>query len=174
MDKIKFKKLLFDIACSAIACDGNIDEREIRELKYIEKSTTYFKGIDLSSRLDRFVGNFKENPGATINVVINELRQSFLNPVEEMLVLEIILRLIYADAKIDSKEIDFLKSIRACLSIDNDIITQRFGVIDFLVNTQENIVALKDKPLQKYILSSVDMKNLENVYFSIDKKKRKN
>lgn len=174
MDKIKFKKLLFDIACSAIACDGNIDEREIRELKYINKSTTYFKDINLSRKLDRFVDNFKVNPRETIKDVINELRGSFLNPVEEMLVLEVALRLIYADVKVDEKEIDFLKSIRACLSIDDDIITQRFGVIDFLINTQENIVVSKDKPVQKDILSSVDMTNLENVYFSIDKKKEKN
>ena len=31
MEKTQYKKLLFDIACSSMACDGHIDEREIKE-----------------------------------------------------------------------------------------------------------------------------------------------
>ena len=54
MDKIKFKRLLFNVACGAVSCDGDIDEREIRELKHIDKSTAYFDDIDLSNDLDRF------------------------------------------------------------------------------------------------------------------------
>lgn len=173
MDKIEFKKLLFDIACSAMACDYDIDDREIRELKHIEKSTTYFEDIDLSRKLDRFVGNFKENPEETIKNIIGKLKESFLNPVEEMLVLEIVLRLVYADTKIEQREINFIQSIRSCLSIDDEIITERFGVIDFLVSSQDKIIEIKKKSKQKDSFDSVDLTNLENLYFSIDNKKKK-
>ena len=105
MEKTNFKKMLFDIACSAVACDGHIDEREIKELQRIEKSTAYFKDINLSRKLEVFVERFKDNPENTIEGVLNKLKASILNPVEEMLILEIVLRLIYADVKIDEKEI---------------------------------------------------------------------
>lgn len=172
MEKTKFKKLLFDVACSAVACDGQIDEREIQELKYIDKSTTYFEDIDLSNNLKRFVKNFKNVPVKTINNIIEKLKEEFLSPVEEMLVLEIVLRLVYSDTKIDEKEIEFIQSIRSCLTLDDEMITQRFGVIDFLINTKENIVAPEEKAEDR--IKAVDMENLENLYFSLgDKKKNK-
>ena len=138
MEKTKFKKLLFDIACSAVACDGHIDEREIRELQYIDKSTTYFKDIDMSKTLSRFVNNFTSNPKEITNNIIRELNESLLKPIEELLVLEIVLRLVYADTKIDEREKQYIQSIRACLSLDDTMITQRFGVIDFLIQYDEN------------------------------------
>lgn len=171
MDKIKFKKLLFDIACSAVACDGHIDEREIRELQYIEKSTTYFEDIDLSKKLNRFVDNFKENPEDTIKIIIEQLKGVFLNPVEEMLVLEIVLRLVYSDTKIDEKEIEFIHTIRSCLSLEDEMITQRFGVIDYLIHTKENIVISKEKSDEK--IKPIDMASLENMYADLGDKKDK-
>ncbi|MBC8489494.1 MAG: tellurite resistance TerB family protein [Bacteroidetes bacterium] len=171
MEKIKFKKLLFDIACSAVTCDGHIDDREIRELQYIDKSTTYFEDIDMSRKLNRFIENFKSDPEETINNIIDKLKELFLNPVEEMLVLEIVLRLVYADTKIDEREIKYLQLVRSCLSMDDELISQRFGVIDFLINTKENIVTSKEKSEDR--IKSVDMTNLENMYFSLGEKKEK-
>jgi uncharacterized tellurite resistance protein B-like protein len=166
MDNTKFKRLLFDIACSSVACDGHIDDREIRELKYIDKSTTYFEDIDMSKKLRRFIGNFKSSPDETINEIVENLKEAILNPVEEMMVLEIVLRLVYADTKIDEKEIGFIQNIYGCLSLDDEITTQRFGVIDFLINTKENI-ASSDK------IESVNMASLENMYISVGDKKEK-
>jgi len=162
MDKIKFKRLLFDIACSAVVCDGHIDDREIREMQYIDKSTTYFEDIDMSRKLKRFADNFKNRPVETINNILEKLRETFLNPVEEMMVLEIVLRLVYADTKIDERETEFIQSVRACLSLDDEMITQRFGVIDFLIHSKENIVISKEISDEK--IKSTDMKSLENMY----------
>jgi len=171
MEQIQFKKLLFDIACSAVACDGNIDEREIKELQYIDKSTTYFEDIDMSRKLNRFIENFKDDQVETIKNVVNCLKDVYLNPVEEMLVLEIVLRLIYSDTKIDNREIEYIQSIRSCLSLDDEMITQRFGAIDFLINTKENIVSSKGRPEESK--KSVDMTNFENMYASIGGRKDK-
>jgi uncharacterized tellurite resistance protein B-like protein len=170
MDKTKFKRLLFDVACSAVACDGHIDEREIRELQYIDTSTTYFEDIDLSNKLKRFVENFKNEPVETINNIIEKLKEEFLNPVEEMLVLEIVLRLVYADTKIDEREKEFIQSIRVCLSIDDEMITQRFGVIDFLIHTVEN-VDLPNEQSKEHI-KLIDMSSLENMYADLGDKKK--
>ena len=173
MENTNFKKMLFDIACSAVACDGHIDEREIKELQRIEKSTAYFRDINLSRKLEIFVERFQKNPDSTIEEILNKLKASILNPVEEMLILEIVLRLIYADVKIDEKEITFLQSIRSRLSIDDELVTERFGEIEFLISKHENVSTIADNE-KKYISDSVDMENLENMYFSIDKKTEDN
>jgi hypothetical protein len=169
MEKTKFKKLLFDIACSAVACDGHIDEREIRELQYIDKSTTYFKDIDMSKTLSRFVNNFTSNPKEITNNIIRELNESLLKPIEELLVLEIVLRLVYADTKIDEREKQYIQSIRACLSLDDTMITQRFGVIDFLIQYDENIAVSEKK--SKRNSKSIDMTSLENMYVNFSENK---
>jgi len=171
MEKIRFKRLLFDIACSAVACDGHIDEREIKELHYIDKSTTYFEDIDMSRKLERFVENFKDDQEDTIKNIIVHLKDELLNPVEEMLVLEIVLRLIHSDTKIDAKEIEYIQSIRSNLSIDDEVITQRFGEIDFLVPKTEKIFASKKESRDR--LGSTDLRNIENMYMNLDHKKDK-
>ena len=173
MENTNFKKMLFDIACSAVACDGHIDEREIKELQRIEKSTAYFRDINLSRKLEIFVERFQKNPDSTIEEILNKLKASILNPVEEMLILEIVLRLIYADVKIDEKEITFLQSIRSRLSIDDELVTERFGEIEFLISKHENVSTIAENE-KKYIGDSVDMESLENMYFSIDNKTKDN
>ena len=51
MELPKFKELLLNIAVCAIACDGDIDEREIEALHKIEKRSPYFSALDLSESL---------------------------------------------------------------------------------------------------------------------------
>ena len=97
MESTKFKKLLLEVACCAVACDCDIDEREIRELRYIHKSTTYFKDLDLSGQLDNFLADLKGNEAETIEALLEKISNASMTPVQELLVMEIVLRLIYAD-----------------------------------------------------------------------------
>lgn len=174
MDKIKFKRLLFNVACGAVSCDGHIDDREIRELKYIDKSTSYFEDIDLSYDLERFFESFKENPSTTIDDIISKIKYENLNPVQEMLILEISLRLIYADTVVHDKEKDYIQKVRACLDIQDDLIEDRFGDIDFLFQSSSKI---KTQPTESVPVQSeskkVNMESLENMYANFDKKKKK-
>ncbi|MCP4612965.1 MAG: TerB family tellurite resistance protein [Planctomycetes bacterium] len=173
MDSTKFKKILFEVACCAVACDYDIDEREIRELRNIDKSTTYFKDIDLSKQLDNFLDNFKGNEVETINELVEKIKKAPMSPVEELLVMEITLRLIYSDLRIDEKEIDFLKSIRLALSISDEIITDRFGKIDTLIKEQKIVKPVAEKIIEKHGFDSADLENLENIYIENDEKKNK-
>ncbi len=168
MDSTKFKTLLFEVACCAVACDYDIDEREIRELQYIDKSTTYFKDIDLSKQLDNFLADFKGNEAEAINGLVEKIRDASMSPVEELLVMEIVLRLIYADLRIDEKEIDFLKSIRLALSISDEIIAERFGKIDILIKEQKIANPASEKPVPPKGIDSLDINSLANIYHKID------
>ena len=53
MELSKFKELLLKVAVCAIACDDDIDEREIKALHEIEKNSPYFSALDLSETLDK-------------------------------------------------------------------------------------------------------------------------
>ena len=53
MNTIDYKNLLLKTAVAAISCDGDIDDREIEELKNIEKSSAYFSSEDLSKTLEK-------------------------------------------------------------------------------------------------------------------------
>jgi len=173
MESIKFKKLLFEVACCAVACDYDIDEREVRELQYIDKSTTYFKDIDLSGQLDNFLADFKGNEAETIDELLEKISNASMTSVQELLVMEIVLRLIYADLKIDEKEIDYLKSIRLALSISDEVITDRFGKIDILIKDQKIAPPTDEKVAEKKGFNTTDLNNLENLYSKIDDEKKK-
>ena len=53
MEAIDYKNILLETAVSAIACDGDIDKREIEALKNIEKNSPYFSSEDLSETLEK-------------------------------------------------------------------------------------------------------------------------
>ena len=132
MDKIKFKEVLMNIAVCAIACDGDIDDREIEALKKIEKETPYFSGVDLSNKLDkslnqclRDIEKFKEN-------IFKKLKKIDLNIVQELMILEISLRIISADEIELEVEKDFIKDLRKYLKIEDFLIYERFGDISYL------------------------------------------
>ena len=155
--------MLFDIACATVACDGHIDDREVRELRFIDQSTTYFGDIDLSGQLEHFLQNVKLHPEETINNILLQLRKISLSPVEELLVLEVALRLVYADIKIDPEEIKFLKLIRSFLSIDDEIIRQRFGKNEILLKAEKFDTDVTVTPKTTSRDNNID--NIERAYF---------
>ncbi len=55
MDKVSLKKMLFKVAFCALAADGKVDEREIKEMQIMDKNTSYFEDIDLSDELKNLI-----------------------------------------------------------------------------------------------------------------------
>ena len=61
--------------------------------------------------------NFKDNPHNTLDESINSLNEEDMDPVQEMLILEVVLRVVYADTKVNPKEVEFVKRVRSVLAI---------------------------------------------------------
>ena len=55
MDNIEFKRLLFKVAFCSMACDGHVDDREVNEMRAMDRNTPYFDAIDLSNELSELV-----------------------------------------------------------------------------------------------------------------------
>ena len=134
METEDFKKLLFKTAFCVMACDGSIDKKEIQELKKIDSSTTYFSDIDLSDELDHLIDDLKNKNIKIVKNLFDSLRENKLTISQELLVLEITMRIINADNVIDENEVRFLKLIRSKLELGNEIIHERFGKIPYLKN----------------------------------------
>jgi len=132
MDKLEFKKLLFEVAFCTMACDGDIDKREIEELKIMDKNTSYFAEIDLSDELEILIKELETKGVKVIEDLFKTLRKTKLNPIQELLILEVALRIIYADKKVDDNEVKFLNLLRSMLEVHDEIIFDRFGEVEIL------------------------------------------
>ena len=132
MNQDEFKQLLFKVAFCAMACDGEIDDLEVKELHLIDKNTSYFSAIDLSEELEDLINNFKATGILVIEELFIYLRESKLSTIQELLILEVALRIVNADNKHDENEIKFIHLLRSKLELHDETINDRFGEIKIL------------------------------------------
>lgn len=151
METKDFKKLLFKTAFCVMACDGSIDDLEIQEMRKIDSSTTYFSDIDLSDELDELINELHNKNIKIVKNLFDLLRENTLTISQELLILEVTMRIINADDVIDDNEVRFLNLIRSKLDLGNQIIHQRFGKISYLKNLNYEDVGLNQSDFIKEI-----------------------
>ena len=138
MKKLNFKEILLRTAVSAIACDGDIDDREKEALYNIEKNSPYFSSEDLSSELNNLIKDCMNNLKLFKDKLFKSIDEVELNIVEELTLLEISFRIIAADEIEQESEQEFIINLRKHLKVESEIIKQRFGLIDYLdINESE-------------------------------------
>ena len=129
---IEYKNILLETAVSAIACDGDIDKREIRALKNIEKNSPYFSSEDMSEMLEKSLKKCTKDIAKYQESIFKKIKKSKLNLLQELTLMEISLRIIAADDIEEDLEKDFIMNLRKCLDVSDMIIFQRFGKIEYL------------------------------------------
>jgi len=146
MEKLNFKEILLRTAVCAIACDGDIDDREKEALYNIEKKSPYFSSEDLSSSLDKLIENCMSGFQSFKDELFKSLDEVELNIVEELTLLEISFRIIAADDIEQESEQEFIINLRKHLKVENEIIRERFGMIDYLTKEESEIKSLDITP----------------------------
>ena len=156
MEEINYKNILLETAVSAIACDGDIDEREIEALRNIEKNSPYFSSEDLSNNLEKSLKKCSSDTTKYQKSVFNKIKKGKLNLLQELTLMEISLRIIAADDIEEDLEKEFIINLRKCLSVSDLILFQRFGKIDYLgiLNYEENFIDFKKNDESDNIESS--------------------
>ena len=132
LNRPEFQRLLFRTTFCLMACDGHIDEREVKEIKHMNKSASYFQGIDLSDELEELLSDLKARGKHIVDELFDTLSQLDIGTVQELLILEVSFRLIHADEKVDENEIKFLRFLRSKLKVHDEVIRDRFGVVEYL------------------------------------------
>lgn len=136
MKNIDFKPFLFKSAVMAMACDGDIAEEEITEIKNIVANEIYFMGYDFEEPLKTNIENIKANGKNAINQYLQEIVSNDLNEHQEILVIEVILRMIQTDQKVEESEIKFLQLVKSKLKIDEQTLIVKFPKqIDYLIDS---------------------------------------
>jgi len=168
IEKQQFQQLLFKVAFCTIACDGHIDESEIEEMKAIDKSATYFQGIDLSVELNDLLGALKDQGKHLINELYSYLEANKLTPVQELLILEIAFRLAMANEVMDENEIKFIRFLRSHLDLHDEVIRDRFGAVEYLFDKDYSQDIIKSES-RSDLLSTISIpkaNEIETIDFS--------
>jgi len=168
IEKQEFQQLLFKVAFCTIACDGEIHELEVEEMKKMDKSAAYFQGIDLSDELDNLLATFREKGQHIIDDLYAYLKATKLNTIQELLILEVAFRLAMADNVLVENEIKFIRFLRSHLALPDEIIRDRFGVVEYLFDKDYSQDIVKSETYSDLLstISIPEVKEIESIDFS--------
>lgn len=150
--------LLTAFICSA--CDGSIAAEELELVNNLARQTNLFDGLDIEDKLNSYVAQINQNGRSFINDYISILSATDLSEEEQLNIIDVAIRIIESDAKIEYSEIMFFKKLRKALSISDDRILDKMPEIeDYLlpdIQTQEFIFepSIKFKTIDLSLFSS--------------------
>lgn len=144
MEQRDLQKLLLKAAVCTIACDGEIHDKELAEMNGMVSQAVYFKAFNGHELLYEMLEAVKASGKIFFHDFLDDLKSSDLSIVQELLVLEVILRIVYADERFDPNEEMFLRLVRSHLSLHDEIIVQRFGAVSCLNVSEKEGFSSKD------------------------------
>ena len=139
MEALQFNKLLLKTAFSCMACDGDIDKREIKLIKRLHKEKKTFGDLDVNTEMDNLLITINKDGHQFMKDYFDELTSSELSEVNELNLIEVAIDTIKADEKVEYSEIKFFKVIRSKLKIDNDPILEKYP--DFEDYLEQDIIS---------------------------------
>ena len=117
-----------------MACDGEIAKEEIEMVKRLGSEHEVFSKFEMEPYLNEWITAINENGAVFLNNYLNELGKTALSPSEQLLVVDLAIRTIEADSRIEYSEVKFFKKIRNHLSItDEEILKSHPDKEDFLL-----------------------------------------
>jgi uncharacterized tellurite resistance protein B-like protein len=127
-----YHRILFHTAVLVMACDGEIHADELRELQLANQRTGYFTGIDFDSELGRLSAGLEDDKQKVIQEYFHSLGSCEFDIVQRLQIVELVLRIVYADQRVHENEIRFCRMIQRELRVPDSLINQRFGSVPFL------------------------------------------
>ena len=88
MEQIIFDKLLLKTAFSCMACDGDIDKREIVLIKTMHQNKKIFGDIDINLELDNLLLEINRDGHQFLKSFFSELKSSSLSEQNELKLIE--------------------------------------------------------------------------------------
>ncbi|WMX16517.1 TerB family tellurite resistance protein [Aureispira sp. CCB-E] len=120
MEKLSFENLLLKTAFCCMACDGDIDQKEVEYIKALSNGTKVFGEGNVTERMNSLREEINNDGHQFLRSFFIELNGASLSEEEEMKVVEVAIDTIKADNEIEYSEVKFFKIIRSKLNISND------------------------------------------------------
>ena len=108
-----------------MACDGDIDKREIKLIKRLQQEKNTFGDIDINTEMDQLLFAINKDGHQFMKDYFDELTTTELTESNELNLIEVAIDTIKADEKVEYSEIKFFKVIRSKLKIDNEPILEK-------------------------------------------------
>lgn len=120
----KYNELLLKTAFSCMACDGDIDDREVELIKKMHNSQNTFGNIDLGNQMAAYLKAINEHSGKFLRSYFSDLSEAKLSDNEQIKLVQVAIETIKADDKIEYSEVKFFKVIKNRLTISNEKIIE--------------------------------------------------
>jgi len=133
MEALNFNKLLLKTAFSCMACDGDIDKREVKLIKKLHKENKPF------GEIDTLLLAINKDGHQFLKGYFNELTTAILSEANELKLIEVAIETIKADDKVEYSEIKFFKVIRSELKIEDESILEKHP--DFEDYLEQDIIS---------------------------------
>jgi uncharacterized tellurite resistance protein B-like protein len=173
MEAINFNQLLLKTAFSCMACDGDIDKREVELIKQLHQNHTVFGDIDIDTELNSLIQTINKEGYQYLKNFFRELTAFELTGLNELKLIEVAISTIKADEKVTYEEVKFFKVIRSKLTINDDQILEKNP--DFEEYLEQDIISASylskiqddfftSEVLNKFqLLNNIDSTILENI-----------
>ncbi len=160
MKSIEFRKILFKGAFSVMACDGEIAESEVAEMKEMLTNSPYFDSLDHETELKLAFTDLKQNGSKSIQMFFQTLESSDMSERQELQMVEVLVRMVQADNKVDDNELVFMHNVKNRLKklSDEKLIVHFPRHIDILLDLGK----FSAKPLQTN-LETIDLNAFDNL-----------
>lgn len=117
-----------------MACDGDIAQEEIEMVRNMAASSPMFEGIDVEKKINAYVSAINRDGRKFLIRYLDGLSQEELAPSEQLQIVDLSIRMIEADNRIEYSEVKFFKKIRARLTLpDEQILARHPDKEDFLL-----------------------------------------
>lgn len=148
-----FENILFLTSFCCMACDGDIATEELEQLNNFSKKELLFKSLNISDEFNKCLTILKDIGNDFIKSYFQAIETINLTEKEKLSIIDVSVKTILADNKVEYSEIKFFKSLVSSLNIEKQIIL-------------ENVSNIEDYWLEED-LSESDYKYFENTEFSI-------
>lgn len=165
MEKLN-KDIFLHTAFSCMACDGDIDPKEVQFIKKMDEIESLFGEIELDKELSMFTDEINKKGKLFLKEYFQTLADSEFSEAEELKILRIAALTIQADEVIQYSEIKFFKVIRSYMKVSDEKILAAIKELDETYLAQD-IVKSVDK-LQSNYFDSLELPTFNTDFLSLN------
>lgn len=103
-----------------MACDGEIAKEEVEMIKHLSSEYNIFSNIEIGLYINKWITIINENGKAFLSNYLNELSKAKLTSSEQLFIIDLAIKTIEADKRIEYSEIKFFKKLRNHLSVSDE------------------------------------------------------
>lgn len=138
MKSNEFQDFLFKSAVMVMSCDGEIAQSEIDELENIISNEIYLLGYKHHEPLKLHIDEIRTNGKDAINKFLEELSRTDLSPKQELILVEVLIKMIEADSIIQPSEIKFFQLVKSKLKTSEESLIIHFPKqVSFIIDSNQ-------------------------------------